>query len=235
MDPASLDIVYFVKDGIRNDELRYSLRSVDKNMPYNRVWIFGGCSQFVTPDVRVRVEQEGKTKWDKVRNMYRMVCENKEVTDDFILFNDDFFIMQPTNKIDYLYRCGLDEHIKLIEDGFGHRPTEYTRLLRDCSATLGDRKKLSYELHVPFVFNKKKLLKLLDEYPNAHCMRTMYGNLYEVGGLQMKDIKAFSDKPSFDYKNTQFLSTDDGMVNVNNTVWRYIKTQFSKKSKFEDV
>ena len=136
MDTKDLDIVYFVKDGTRNEELRYSLRSVSMNMPHKRVWIFGGCTLNIVPDVRVKVAQTGKTKWDRVRNMYKMVCENKEITDNFIMFNDDFFVMHPTDHIEYMYRCSLEEHIKILEP---HRPTEYSRLLRKCLAELGPR------------------------------------------------------------------------------------------------
>lgn len=232
MDAKELDIVYFVKDTPRNEELRYSLRSVAKNMQYNRVWIFGGCPFNIVPDIRVRVDQVGKTKWDRVRNMYKMVCENKEITDDFIMFNDDFFVMQPTNYIEPLYRCPLEEHIKILEPS---KPTPYSKLLREAKQTL-ERwgcPTLSYELHTPFIFNKKKLLKMLETFPNAHCCRTMYGNLYNVSGRQSSDVKIFSSKTELNYKNLQFLSTDDPVVNINNDIWRWLKKQFPKKCEYE--
>lgn len=229
MDTADLDIVYFVKDKMYNEELRYSLRSVDVNMPHKRVWIFGGCPFNVVPDIRVRVDQVGKTKWDRVRNMYKMVCENKEITDDFIMFNDDFFVMQPTDHIEPMYRCSLEEHIKVLER---NRPTAYSRLLRQCLDKLGPRA-ASFELHVPFIFNKKELLRLLNDYPDMHCTRTMYGNLGEFGSVQHSDVKIFDSKPPFDYKNSQFLSTDDPVININNDIWRWLQKQFPKKSRFE--
>lgn len=218
-----------MKDNPRNEELRYSLRSICQNMQFNRVWIFGGCPTNIVPDFRVRVEQTGITKWDKVRNMYEMACENKEVTDDFIMFNDDFFVMQPTNKIEPIYRCPLDEHIKILEP---RKPTPYSRLLRGCLDALTGEP-LSYELHVPFVFNKSKLLHILNSFQKQHCMRTMYGNIYNIGGEQSRDIKIFNINPSFDYKNSQFISTDDSIVNVNNDIWRWIRKQFPKKCRYE--
>lgn len=234
MDTKDLDIIYFVKDGIKNEELRYSLRSVDKNIPHKRVWIFGGCPTNIVPDVRVRVDQVGKTKWDRVRNMYNMVCENKEITDDFIMFNDDFYVMKRTDSIIPMYRCGLEEHIQILERAT--RPTEYSRLLRTCLKRLqmsGLESPLSYELHVPFIFNKRKLLDLIEEFPEMHCTRTLYGNLYNIGGVRMSDVKIFSAAPAFDYKNSQFLSTDDSVINVNNDPWRWIKKSLSKPSRYE--
>ena len=52
------DIVYFVKNTEENEELIYSLRSVDKNFPFNKVWFFGGCPKGLTPDVHIPVVQD---------------------------------------------------------------------------------------------------------------------------------------------------------------------------------
>lgn len=236
METKNLDIVYFVKEAPRNEELRYSLRSVAMHMPHKRVWIFGGCPYSIVPDIRVKVKQEGKTKWDRVRTMFRMACENKEITDDFILFNDDFFIMQPMDKIEPKFRCSLDRHIEILEATRRNKPTPYSKLLRDCRDELRRLGKPtnSYELHVPFVFNKQKLLKLINTYKNAHCTRTLYGNIYGVGGTQSSDVKIFTARPEFDYKNSKILSTDDSVVNVNNDAWRFIRNSLKTKSDFEE-
>lgn len=233
LSTTDLDIVYFVKDNPDNEELRYSLRSVVKNMQYNRVWIFGGCPTNIIPDIRIRAAQNGCTKWDNVRSMYLMACKNRELTDNFILFNDDFFVMQPTNYIGPLYRCSLEQHIKILEPN--GKPSVYSKLLRDAKQTLEKWgcSTLSYELHIPFVFNKKNLLKMLERFPDIHCCRTMYGNLYNVGGKQSGDVKIFSSKTELSYKNLQFLSTDDPVVNINNDIWRYIRNQFKQKCGYE--
>lgn len=236
MNTASLDIVYFVKDSLHNEELRYSLRSVDMNIPYKRVWIFGGCPKNITPDVRVRVIQEGQTKWDKVRTMFKMACENKEITENFILFNDDFFVMKPTDYLETMYRSSLRDYINVIESKNLGCPTSYTKLLRECDNKLNNigATRYAYELHTPFIFNKKKLLKLLDKYPDQHCTRSLYGNVYKIGGKQSRDVKIFTIKTEIDYRNSRFLSTDDSIVNINNDIWRYITKALNKKSRFED-
>lgn len=225
-----MDIVYFVKDGTHNEEFRHSLRSVCKNMPnHGRVWVFGGCPKSIVPDVRIRVAQEGRTKWDRVRSMMRMACENKELSSDFILFNDDFFIMKPIDKIEPLYHCALEERISQLPAG------SYRDNLQNAYDFLKNKVEtpLSYELHIPFVFNKKKLLKLINDYPDLRSTRTVYGNLYKIGGAQSDDVKVFSDKPVFSHKEATFLSTDDGVINNNNGIWRYIKTEFKTKSEYE--
>ena len=229
METKNLDVVYFIKDGVRNEEFRYSLRSICDNMPFNRVWVFGGCPTNIIPDVRIRVEQEGKTKWDKVHAMLKLACENKELSENFILFNDDFFIMKPTDRIDVYHRGLLEDHVKVL----GKSP--YASMLSGIDKELKKRglSSYSYELHIPFIFNKKKLLKLLNDNPELRCTRTMYGNTYKIGGERKSDVKIFSAKPAFDFKNSDMLSTDDSVINVNNDAWRWLKKQFPKKSKYE--
>lgn len=229
METKDLDIVYFIKDGVRNEEFRYSLRSVCKNMPHGRIWVFGGCPKSIVPDIRVRVKQEGKTKWDKVHAMFKLACENKELSDNFILFNDDFFVMKPVDKIETIHRGLMEEHVKVL----GKSP--YATMLTGIGEELKRRKltTYSYELHTPFIFNKKKLLKLLNDNPDLRCTRTMYGNTYKIGGKRASDVKIFSSKPSFDYKSTTFLSTDDPVINTNNEAWRWIKKQFPHTCEYE--
>lgn len=229
METKNLDVVYFVKDGVRNEEFRYSLRSLCDNMPFRRVWVFGGCPINIVPDIRIRVEQEGKTKWDKVHAMFMLACENKELSDDFILFNDDFFIMKPMDKIETIHRGLLEDHVKVL----GKSP--YATMLSGIDKELKERKlsSYSYELHTPFIFNKKKLLKLLKDNPDLRCTRTMYGNIYKIGGKRASDVKIFSATPAFDFKNSDMLSTDDSVIDVNNDAWRWLKKQFPKKCKYE--
>lgn len=229
METKDLDVVYFIKESEHNEEFRYSLRSICKNMQFKRVWVFGGCPRSIVPDVRIRVEQEGITKWDRVHAMFKLACENKELSENFILFNDDFFIMKPTDRIDPAYRDTLEEHLKSLGDSL------YARMLRGIDEELKNRKltTYSYELHIPFIFNKKKLLKLLNNNPDLRCTRTMYGNTYKIGGERRSDVKIFSSNPPFDYMNSDMLSTDDPVVNINNDAWRWIKNQFPNKSKYE--
>ena len=223
-----MDAVYFVRPG-RNEELRYSLRSI-KNIHPNKVWIYGSCPEWCKPDGYVHVDQVGNTKWDRVKNMYRGVCENPEISDDFILMNDDFFILKPT-EIEPLYRCSLYQHIVENELAFGFRVTEYARELLGCLAVL---KSLgcstnSYELHIPIVFNKKKLLELLKKYPEVHATRSLYYNIYGMGGKRMDDVKV--NTPGSFKRPETFLSSSD--ESFDGLVGDYIKKQFQSKGKYE--
>lgn len=235
MKTKNLDVVYFVSAYPQSD-LLYSLRSVAKNLECNKVWIYGGKRTCICPDRYCRVmNQVGGDKWEKVRNMYRLVCNNDDITEDFIMFHDDFFVMKPMNSIEPLYRGTFEQHINDVEAKFGKNLSRYTSLLKHASETLKNANKgtLSYELHTPFVFNRKKLLKILEMYPNEHCIRSIYANYYKIGGKQHYDIKIFDMKPAFDYKKEPLLSTDDTITTAGNEHWDYIREQFPERCRFE--
>ncbi len=45
------DVVYILKNDIKSDELRYSLRSVCESFPCRNVVFIGGCPNDITPDL----------------------------------------------------------------------------------------------------------------------------------------------------------------------------------------
>lgn len=223
-----MDVVYFVREG-NNEELRYSLRSL-KNLDHDKVWIYGGCPRGIKPDKHIPVRQVGATKWDRVKNMYKMVCTNKEISDNFIMMNDDFFIMKPT-AVPIAYRSSLHRHILTIEMKYNDRINPYTRNLRGVLRVLEEQNldTRSYELHIPFVFNKEKLLALIEKYPDVHATRTFYANYYHLRGVQMNDVKVLKGEKR--WKDGPFLSTDDR--SFGGPVGAYIREQFPERCKYE--
>ena len=230
-----IDVVYFVKESYSNTELAYSIRSVVKNLPYRKIWIFGGKPYNIEPDEFVEIKQHGASKWDKVKNMYRTMCENEDITEDFVLMNDDFFIMKPIKTINPMYRCSLQDHIRTLERNYSQMVGNYTFQLRNTLIRLkkaGIVEPLSYELHIPMIMNRKKLLDLLDLFPRTHGMRSIYGNYYKIGGEQMSDVKVFDKKLDFDKEST-FLSSCDDIWTYKNDMRKYIEETFKEKSKYE--
>ena len=51
------DVVYLLKNDYASDELRYSVRSVVKNFPYNRIVFVGGKPDDIEPDIYIPDEQ----------------------------------------------------------------------------------------------------------------------------------------------------------------------------------
>ena len=110
------DIVYFIKPCTSNEELTYSLRTL-KNFPHNKVWFYGGCPDNLKPDYHVKVKQV-YNKWQNVNMMLRMACTNPKITDNFWLFNDDFFIMKEVKNPTNHYNGDLYKRIIKLEDKY---------------------------------------------------------------------------------------------------------------------
>ena len=232
----NLDVVYFCRDG-ENEELRYSLRSVEKNFPYHKVWIFGEKPNDIEPDEFVYISQErvgNNTKWDRVREMMRKVCLNSNVTDDFVLFNDDFYVMAPVDELPPMYRCSLYEYIVRIEIKNNNQPSRYSQELRRATVAL-DKLGLpcqSYELHLPMILNKHKLLEVLGAFPDLHCTRSLYGNYHHLEAVQHDDVKIYGQGQEID-RESAFLSSLDDVFEAEGGLMEYLAEVFPDKSKFE--
>lgn len=233
MRTANLDIVYFVKESVSNEELRYSLRSVEKNLPHRKVWIYGGCPKGIKPDFYVHIKQVGNLKYDRVQNMFREVCLNDKISKNFILMNDDFFIMQKTEQIEPAYRCTLKEHADIIRGKFGANAYSFNLLKAMEALEKYGFSQLSYELHTPMIINRCKMLEVLGAFPGIHAIRSLYGNYHEIGGKRMNDVKIYESSQKFD-EGSQFLSTEDVMFQKG-LVGEFIRNRFKDPSGIIEV
>ena len=231
------DVVYFVKDEPENEELRYSLRSVEQNFEYRNVWFCGGCPDGLKPDKHLKIRQDQFTKWDRVRNMIREVCTNEEISDNFWLFNDDFFILKPMKHMEPQYNGELKPYFEYVESKHDGIADGFTIRLRQAyqDMTKAGLTTLNYEVHKPMLINKKKALEVLERFPNTPCFRSLYGNYWHIGGEDKHDmkIKIENYKKILSVQNFwDFVSTDDKSFE-NGNIGEYLREKFDKKCRFE--
>lgn len=225
-----MDVVYILRNDIEGDELRYSLRSL-KNLPHDKVWFFGGKPDGLKPDRQIELQQKGVSVWQRVCWTIKEVCKTKEVSDDFYLFNDDFFIMQPVEEVPYYYDGTLKKRIDNIKkktDGLGSLYSRNLERTRD--VLMNERKKTyNYAVHIPMKINKRKALYILENY-KVPMFRSLYGNYWNVGGENRKDCKITDDtKPN---KTAVFLSTSDSAFK-SKSVGEFIRSAFPEACEYE--
>lgn len=234
---AHNDIVYFVKNEPENEELRYSLRSVEKFFPHRNVWFYGGKPDGLLPDRYVPAQQTEDTKWERVRSMLRQACMNDEISENFWLFNDDFFIMKPFDEFaPPTYNGDLYRHIVRVEERHNQQATTWTARLRHLVNTLETAGKgtLNYAVHKPILINRKKALEVLDKFPDEPMFRALYGNYWAIGGTNQGDRKCqVMDFPVEKLKKWATISSDDKSF-AGGTVGEYIRSQFPQRSRFEE-
>jgi hypothetical protein len=200
-----IDVLYIVRPGDRNEELRYSLRSL-ANIPHGRVWLVGHRSAWVT-NVEFVPGNRHLSKWRNVYDNLRIACE-RVAADRFIVMNDDFFITRRCRTIPRWHRGLLSDHIQMLSSGPWRFSLELTRKFL---IEHGIAEPLSYELHVPVVMEREKLGAVLEmarpKSPWPPQWRTLYGNWWKVPSKPAPDVRI--RKPRDEYVDGGFLSTDD--------------------------
>ena len=228
-----IDIVYILRNDIEPQELRYSLRSL-KNFPHGKVWFFGGEPAYLRADGQKYVAQRGDTPWSRVSYTLRQVCEDNDVTEDFWLFNDDFFVMKPLQEYVPRYNGTLMEHVAEVEARHGGHPSAYTAELRQTAKALEakgyDTK--NYACHVPILINREKALKTLNEFPFVPMFRSLYGNQFDIGGVNLPDVKIAVINKEPDHE-AELLSTADNSWLVGK-IGAYIREQFPEPCRYEE-
>jgi hypothetical protein len=229
----NMDLVYICRAG-ENEELRYSIRSAVKNLPHDKIWVVGGKPDWYTGNY-IKVSQT-RSKYVNARNNLKTICASEDISDSFILMNDDFYIINKVDSVPYMYSGTLDTKIKIREDLF--TGNSYITLLKQTLSILSRRSKnpiLDYELHVPMVMEKKKLSKILKF---SGLWRSVYGNMFEVGGNQIRDVKVYNktDKfysTSYDINNLEYdyLSSNDNSFEAMKDM--LLKKMFPDKSIYE--
>lgn len=226
------DVVYILKNNMESDEIIYSLRSVEKNFPYRKIWFVGGCPGTIAPDVWMNFTQQGETKWQKATSAIAAACKNDDITEDFWLFNDDFFIMKRIRVLKPMIRGTLQQRCKDIEANNNGLQSMYSRQLHKTIHVLklNGYPQLDYALHVPMLINRRKALEVIDAFPKCPMFRSLYGNYCGIEAETVKDVKVrgMNSWP----KDARLLSTDD-MSFYHGKVGEYIRESFPDPSKYE--
>jgi hypothetical protein len=208
-----VNFVYICKDG-DNEELRYSVRSIVTNCNVDNIWVVGGKPPWYAGEY-IEVKQN-LSKYKNAHNNFKTICNSSEIPEEFILMNDDFFITKQTENIMAYFDRTLLNKIERYESILGRNSyinrmkTTHQKLI---SMHINDP--LNYEIHVPMLINKNKFKKIVGINHNL-LYRSMYGNIYNVGGKEMEDVKVYDSvnmkSLSYDYLSNKysFLSTEPG-------------------------
>lgn len=178
-----MDVVYILGTGSQwqDNELRYSLRSLC-NLKHDRVFIIGERPDWLTNIVHIPAEDIYGP--EKQRNAIHKlgIAIDSDVSDNFVLMNDDFFILRPT-VVPTAYRRTLQE---ALDD------PKAVGFYRQAIINTHERfpQGFDYSLHIPFIYNRDRLRDTIAEYGNdLVLLRSMYGNMHRIGGERMEDVK----------------------------------------------
>lgn len=225
------DIIYILRENVDSEELRYSLRSL-KNFPHRKVFFVGGQPKDLKPDVAVPHKQLGDCKWELIRSSMSKAVELDELTDDFFLFNDDFFVMKPfkgtfVNYIDKTLEDRIAE-LRLVNRWLNQYGRTVLKVNEELKA-LGVWCPKNFEVHLPMLMNKE-LVKTSIYKCSSPQMRSIYGNINRIKVVQHTDVKVYDLETV--PEDPDFLSTNDTTFREGK-VGEYIREQFPEPSRFE--
>src|SRR5208282_4956107 len=225
----SRDGARFPKHG--DEELMYSLRSVQKFLTgYRRIWVIGdepkmpeapgvSCTCLLTNDPY-------KSKQHNIQRKLLLACHDARVADSFVLLNDDFYILTPTNVLTMpFFRSGtLEQHLEWQEpnrepgDPYMGAIKNTVRQLKEHGLPTTD-----FELHTPICLNKGILKYVLSDMSFdwssqwGLCHRSLYANYLKIVGQRFVDVKVDCEAEEAKLKELTgtggFLSTGPGGMN----------------------
>lgn len=226
------DVLYLVRPGDQNDELRWSLRSVDANLPHAQVHIAGYTPSWVRNVNSIDVPA-GPHKYRNTNANLRAGLDH--VSKWFYLFNDDFHCMRYGATPPEAHRGPFTA---IVKHGVGS--SDYINILRRTARHLqhahGIQEPMCYELHIPMLINRDLMRDILDNTPSAELdagigKRSLYGNLAGLNNtaVQMADVRPFPEQAW----DQPFISTIDR--NWPAQLGDYVRARFPNPGAYEDL
>lgn len=216
-----MDVLYYIGNGSshNNDELRLSLRSLEKHCKdVGKVWIVGNKPAFLRNVEYIWVADErGKWWWNAFNKTKTAILAG--ISDDFLLMNDDFFMIDDFEAESYPYFHKGD--IKKNDTDYQqvvYNTGEYLKSIGAATKHFG--------IHCPIRINGKKYLELEKHLTQPMSVRCLYGNLYCKGRLA-KDVKnkEIHKNQTKCYSALSYMSED---------IYQQLLTMFPNPSRWEE-
>lgn len=238
-DEVKKDIVYILGDGSKwyDNEIKYSIRSVEKNLKnYGRIFIVGKWPRHIDSKKVTYIEARdpGTHKLLNAIHKISIACHDKRLSQEFILMNDDFFVLKEVEEIKGLDMGTLEQAVEnhKTKAGYYYKATKETD---EYLKAKGIEKPMSYELHYPMVLDKDKFLEVTEDlYLNQKPLlfRSVYGNLCKIPTTYADDVKIYALEEIAKVENEEIVSTDN-RVCLEKEMQKWLGDKFPKKSKYE--
>lgn len=233
-----MTIAYILGNGSQFDnlELRLSLRSVERHLNPKQVMVCGHDPGFLSDKVyfipNIPPKKDGDAAWGIKDNLLAL-CKSSKTPKEFILLNDDYFILRPIKSFPYYHKGEIRKAMERIGSGvfYGHLLATVTEL---------EKRKLPtkhFDGHWPIIYDKEKLCGIINEQdwsvPLGPTIRSMYCNSLGIKGEKADDVKAnypVKDWPAF-CDGKDLVSVGD--ASFDGICRRYFLSLYPDKSGYE--
>lgn len=226
-----MDVLYIFKNSEDTDnlELKLSLRSLEANgKNIDKVFIVGDLPDWIQNVEYINV----RDNYTRETNAFlkTLAACRLGISDDFLLMNDDFFMMKPFDSETYPYYV-MGNVVSIDNPSRWQMVQNKTLNLLQSKGI--DRVK-DFRVHCPIRYNREKFLSLseyVEKVKNeniGYSPRLLYGNLFVDETIECFDCKLWSDNNIAETKQGCISSKDGGFDVLNK-----IEKIFNKSSKYE--
>lgn len=226
-----IDLVYPIKRGGSKSgdaELRYSLRSVSANLhlELRDLYIVGYQPKWLKDATNLPMT-DTNDKAINLREKYRRMCITAELSDPFLLLDDDHMFLQPVSSIE-LHSKGM-----LIDLCKRYAGSIHGRYLRAAYDRLRAEKMplVNYQIHYPMLIDKKMLRASVAMMNRPMVMGSIYGNLIDGPRTEIKTDYRVNTVAEFESrKEGPFMS----LPPLQKPDWlAFLEKRFSEPSRWE--
>jgi|APTNR8051073442_1049403.scaffolds.fasta_scaffold00075_22 hypothetical protein len=188
-----MDLLYVLGPGSvwQDNELRYSLRSVEQYLPHDRVVIAGHLPPWLVNVVHVDIPSYSADGIANTWNKVLMCAVRGEVSGDFLLMNDDFLATGPIAQVPSFSSGPVYDRL-VARDMHGNYRAALNRSY-DLLRSTGHPYPLAFETHHPLPMHAQHVLDMHRRYPmrsSTYAWRTVYGNFTDAEPTITGDVKA---------------------------------------------
>lgn len=176
-------IIPYKEDILSGTELRFALRSIDKYLTgFTNLIIIGTPPHWYSGE-RVWAKDYDNKKQFSIYSKLLIACELNNVTDSFVMWNDDHYLLQPFSVNSIL--AWYDGYLKdTINKNHGLR---YKETIKNTLDILPNA--LNYDIHTPCIYNKNGIKLLFINKHSDICIKSYYFDHIITRSEEMKDFK----------------------------------------------
>lgn len=246
MITKTVDLVYVIGTGSRwkDNELRFSLRSVSKNLSgVGNIFIVGHLPDFLKNVIHIQASDifnPGINADGNMTHKLLIACNDKRLSDNFLFMNDDFIINQPLSApaINWLHKgdMAMQPESYWTSQFYRHRLKRTFDVLKERNLPT-----MQYDYHAPMLMNKNLFAEILENFNYAddigYTFRSIYGNSLKLPAIQIKSqkITVFKFLKLVEIKSKSaginFVGYND--MGLNSSLKWWLIEKFQQKCKYE--
>jgi hypothetical protein len=170
----------------QNIELKYSLRSIEKNIKgVKNIIIVGEKPSFLSDEIIHVPYKDCGRKQLSIKRKIEAAIQDERCTETFLFTNDDVFQLKKQRIDTYPYYYS-GELTTVREKGARHTENRLKALGKPFK---------QFDIHTPCLYTKQGFTEAMSafDWPNEdHLIKSSYANYHEIKGIEIKDLKISS-------------------------------------------